>query len=58
MSQTRGWQAAAVAFAALFAFFVFESLQEVFRKAMEDPEHVKKMEDAKYTERARSRAQK
>jgi putative tricarboxylic transport membrane protein len=27
MSQTRGWQAAAVAFAALFAFFAFESFQ-------------------------------
>jgi tripartite-type tricarboxylate transporter receptor subunit TctC len=61
---------------------VIKKLQEVFRKAMEDPEHVKKMEDAglamrimvgeeyakyyrdlhtkaaKYTEWARSRAQK
>jgi tripartite-type tricarboxylate transporter receptor subunit TctC len=61
---------------------VVKKLQEVFRKAMEDPEHVKKMEDAglamrimvgeeyakyyrdlhtkaaKYTEWARSRAQK
>ena len=27
MSQTRGWQAAAVAFAALFAFFAYESFQ-------------------------------
>jgi putative tricarboxylic transport membrane protein len=27
MSQRRGWQAAAVAFAALFAFFAFESFQ-------------------------------
>jgi putative tricarboxylic transport membrane protein len=27
MSQARGWQAAAVAFAALFAFFAFESFQ-------------------------------
>jgi putative tricarboxylic transport membrane protein len=27
MAQTRGWQAAAVALLALFAFFIFESLQ-------------------------------
>jgi putative tricarboxylic transport membrane protein len=27
MSQTRAWLAAAIAFAALFAFFIFESLQ-------------------------------
>jgi putative tricarboxylic transport membrane protein len=34
MSQTRGWLAAALALAALFAFFVFESLQLSLRDAL------------------------
>jgi putative tricarboxylic transport membrane protein len=34
MSQTRGWQAAAVALLALFAFFAFESLQLSLRDAL------------------------